>query len=115
MKRSKQLLIVTVAILLIVITYRGINEYRKDKALKNSKSTIGILSEIHTPKGVRDLNYGIIQYRVNGIQYETKSFKNYSILKLGDTVQIEYAIRDNSIARVVDKYYMKKYKYLKKD
>jgi hypothetical protein len=34
-------------------------------------------------------------------------------MNIGDSVLIEYAIQDPSIARVVDRYFMKKYRYLR--
>jgi hypothetical protein len=34
-------------------------------------------------------------------------------MKIGDSVLIEYAIQDPSVARVKDFYYMKKYHYLR--
>jgi hypothetical protein len=38
---------------------------------------------------------------------------DFSFLKIGDTVLIEYAKDDPTVAKVKDRYYMKKYNYLK--
>lgn len=115
MNKSKFMLLITVLVFLVYLTYRSIKEYREDKALGNSITTVGILIDIHTPQGVNGSYYGIIEYVVTDKHYEAKLLNDFSMLKLGDTVQIEYAVEDHSIARLVDRYYMKKNRHLNPD
>lgn len=104
-----------VAVICVLIFYALLfnlfNEHRKERLLQKSKYTTGILiKEYHN--SLRFLN-GDFYFYVGKIRYQITDFKDFSHLIKGDTVLIEYAIEDPSVARVVDKYYMQKYKHLK--
>lgn len=116
MNKSKLMLWIIVLAFLAYLIYQFAKENFENHALKNSKPTVGVLIEIHTPQVVRGSYYGVIKYEVNGKEYEMKSLdEDYSMLKVGDSVQIEYSVEDYSIARLVDKYYMKKNRHLNPD
>jgi hypothetical protein len=113
--KSKEKLVGFSIVLLIIILIGSqfFNEYQNDKLLQNSKTTFGNIKKRYhgAPKSPK---HGDFEYNVDGKEYEFDQPGNYEALSVGDTVLIEYAIADHSVARVIDKYYMKKYVYLKK-
>ncbi|MNJ86056.1 hypothetical protein D3C87_35390 [compost metagenome] len=93
----------------IFIMYTFLKEKRDDRLLENSVEHFAILIEInggnaHSPSS------GDFKYKVNNEEYEFNQSGDYKFMQVGDTVLIEYAVEDHSVARVVDKYYMNKYK-----
>lgn len=52
----------------------------------------------------------LVFFTVNGKDYEFYSDYDYLDMSVGDTVLIEYAISDPNVAKVIEKYYMQKYK-----
>lgn len=94
-------------IIFFAILFNFLNVNRRTKKLQKSKFTVGILiKEYH--ESLRFLN-GEFFFFVKGKKYQITDFKDFSHLKRGDTVLIEYAIEDPSVARVKDSYYMHKF------
>lgn len=89
-------------------------ESNNNKLLKSAIKTKAIIVEIHTSKGIHGSYYGIFNYSISNRLYSFKELGDFSKLKLKDTVLIEYAIQDHSVAHVIDRYYMPKYKWLKR-
>lgn len=85
-------------------------EEKEIKMLKKNYKTTAIVIEIHQPEVIHDSYSGTFQYKIKNKIYKFTQIGNYTLLKLGDTVLIEYAVKDNSIARVIDKNYMRKFK-----
>jgi hypothetical protein len=111
MSKTKHIFWSFLGALLFVSILFGIIRYNKrETLLKNSNSTFGILVRQYS-KG-KNPN-AVFTYKVKDKIYEFNQIGNYTNFKKGDTVLIEYAIEDPSVARVVDKYYMQKYKHLK--
>lgn len=112
--KSKQKLIGSIILLIIVIALcqQFFEENKNDKLLQKSISSFGIIKEIHHGT-VHNPKNALIIYRVDSQKYEFSASGDYEAFRIGDTVLIEYAIGDHSVARVKDKYYMKKYHYLK--
>lgn len=81
--------------------------------LENNSKTFGILVYSYHATAVRSISYGVFIFRTQKQRIKIKIVGDYSKLKLGDTVLMEYAVKDPSVARVTDKYYMKEYKHLK--
>jgi hypothetical protein len=100
-------------VVLLIIIQRGCVEMREEKLLKNSKRSFGEITKIlhGSSKNSKGMTFN---YTVDGKKYDGYSWGDYELFEIGDTVLIEYAIANHSVARVVDKYYMKKYAYLKK-
>ena len=97
----------------VFILFRDIDRNEKNKLLEKSEETIAIILK----KGGGSVNSpynGKFKYFIDGQKYEFTQSGNFEFMNLGDTVLIEYAIEDHSVARVKDKFYMKKYLYLKK-
>lgn len=114
-KQWKKLILVllfsTIAVSLIVSYFQ---DSRKDRLLKNNNRTFAILIHSHDGTAVRAISYGVFIFRDKDnkkIKFEVSG--DYTKLEIGDTVLIEYAVEDHSIARVIDKYYMQKYRHLK--
>lgn len=99
---------------LLIIIQRGCIDINEEKLLKNSKTSLGEITKIihAAPKTSKGMNF---KYIVNGKQYEGYSWGDHELFEVGDTILIEYAVEDHSVARVVDKYYMQKYKYLRNE
>lgn len=105
------LLLGLLGILLLISLIRN---YYNERALEGETGKcIAILIDIRSGEGVRQTATGTYKYLVNGRKYEYEENRNFNDLSIGDTVLIEYSIEDPSVARVVDKYYMQKYKNLK--
>jgi len=101
------LAIVLYCIFVINIFYQN----HKEELLENSKIVTGkLISEEHSSQ--KFIN-GRFTYFVNKKKYCLRYTGDFSYMNIGDSVLIEYAIQDPSIARVVDRYFMKKYRYLR--
>lgn len=100
-------------VFIIVLLYRFFESRHEDELLKKSDETTAILTLIRDGKSVRDSASGKYKYIVKGKSYVYEENRNFNDLQIGDTILIEYAIEDPSVAKVVDKYYMKKYQRLK--
>lgn len=111
---SKKRLILFGSIILFfssIMIYRAIETYHEERLLKTSETTKAILKRIEintTPKS--GYSGGVFEYDLNGHNIEFSDKGNFRMLRIGDTVLIKYSIEDPSVARVIDKYYMEKYK-----
>lgn len=103
-----------ILLMLIVMFYLILRNYFHSKLLENAKETKAILIEKSSGHGVNETANGTFKYEVQNELFEFNQSGDYEFMNLGDTVLIEYAIEDHSVARVKDKFYMKKYLYLKK-
>ena len=102
------------AIIISIGVFLIIRNYRDSKLLLNYNKTIGILIEIEEGKGVHQTAYGKFKYNEKNNEISFTQSGDFSFMKLGDTVLIRYDKENNKVAEVLDKYYMKKYKKLKK-
>lgn len=109
MKKENMGLIGIALVLGAFMCYRFFQEYNDNKLLEDSITTKGILLEIEGT-GVKSSAYGAYYYYVNKIRYENEDRKDFTDLKVGDTILVEYSKKDPSISRVVDKHYMKRYR-----
>lgn len=110
--RNRLLIISCFSFMGIFLIYNFIREKREDKLLNNSLDGFAILvkknkGNTHAPSG------GDFKYRVDHHEYSFSQSGDYEFMHVGDSVLIRYAKDDHSVARVVDKYYMEKYKKLK--
>lgn len=101
------------SLVVIFIIYTFLKEKKDDKLLENNIEHFAILIKInegntHAPSS------GDFKYKIKNKEYEFNQSGDYKFMQVGDTVLVEYAVEDNSVARVVDKYYMQKYKKMKK-
>ena len=96
--------------IMILILFKNYNDdlYRED-ALKKTKKTIGIILKI-THGAVRQPKSSQIEYKVHGKKYKFWEGDDFDEFLIGDTVKIAYSIKDNSVAKVIDKHYMKKHR-----
>jgi hypothetical protein len=106
--------IVAFSVMGLLVIYQVVRNERNSQLLKKSMKCPAVLTEILSGNGVRSSHAGTYTYVVKGDSYTYQEASNFNMLKVGDTILIEYAVQDHSVARVVDKYYMQKYKYLKK-
>lgn len=97
------------SIVFILIFSFGKEYYRKEK-LKRTKNALAVMVEYSTGT-VRHSMSGTFQYEINDNTYKFIQSEDFSMLSIGDTVEIEYAVKDNSVARVINKHYMDKYKW----
>lgn len=94
----------------VVIT-RYVKNIRQDNLLEDSKQTTAIFYESNFVYRTGYISH--FKYKVNGKKYELNQPMKITSLEKGDTVLIEYSIKDPSVAKVVDLYYMEKYKHLR--
>jgi len=104
-KRKDAFILISILIFILSIQYYF--EHRNNELLKNSKTTFGIITKIYegNPKSPKHADF---EYYVNSKKYEFNQTGNYDAFKIGDTVLLEYSIQDHSVARVINKYYMRK-------
>lgn len=105
---------IIIFVMILITVYVFVDNNQKDLLLRNSCQTIAIIKEIKHG-AVRSSKRVEFTYSVNGQIYEGNEPGNFDDFMIGDTILIEYAIEDHSVARVVDKYYMKKNKHLRKE
>lgn len=97
-------------LIFFALLFGFINEDRKQKLLQNSRTTHGILiKEDHIGKNPT----GTFRYHINGKDFEVDQIGDFSFLNEGDTVLIEYAIEDPTVAKVKDRYYMLNNRHLR--
>lgn len=86
------------------------NNYH-DYLLDNGKTkrTTAILVRIKET-AIKSPASGFFKYKVKNKNYTFNENGDFSSMKIGDTLLIKYSLKDPSIARVVDKCYMQKYK-----
>ena len=104
---------IVLVLLLLIGSFLIIRNNYEEKTLLNSRKTTGVLIKKKDGKAVHGTACGTFEYYVAGKKYKFTEGGNYSFINIGDTVLIKYAKKNKSIATVIDKYYMKKYKYLK--
>jgi len=114
--RFKRVYLPTILLFVIffVVIFRACQNQHDTKLLENSIITNAIIIEIRTGEAVKSIPTVTYSYNVKGKIYKYEENRNINDLRIGDTLLIEYAVEDHSVARVIDKYYMQKYKYLKK-
>ena len=98
-------------LIFFVLLYSMLRENRRQNLFQKSNITFAFLIEEY--HGSERFRNGRFYYFVNKVRFELKEFRNFKELSKGDTVLIEYALDDPSVARVKDPYYMRKYKHLK--
>lgn len=91
------------------------NSYNESTLNGKTKKCIAIITHITSGTGVRQIAGVDFYYFVNGTKYQNNDNGNFNFMKVGDTILIEYAVVNNSVSRVIDKYYMQKYKHLQKE
>lgn len=101
--------------LLVVFLQAFLKQKHREMLDRSGRKKLAVLSEIHTKQGEKYGSYFcMFTFSVGDKNYECKQTGNYTKLKIGDTVLIEYAAENPSVARVIDKYYMKKHHHLRK-
>jgi hypothetical protein len=103
-KRTLSILILAI-VLSIIGVYSFWNEKHKENLLVHNIRVIRVkgifISRNETPvHGSSSIN---VKYKVGNVSYMLKERVSFPGLKVGDTVLVEYAIEDNSVARVVGK------------
>ena len=110
MKQNKKLIFLGTLVIIILLIYKIYNENRFDKLIsKNTKDTIGFFS--HTNFSSKTGPHSNFIFYVKNKQMKLQIIGEYKFLKKGDTVLIKYSNEDPSVAKVIDFYYMKKYKF----
>lgn len=100
-----------ILILIAFVIIFGISLYfqnERERKLKNTRQTKAIITyrSKHLPKS----GGANITYSVNGKIFNTGIICDCRDLNLNDTVLIKYAVEDPELVKLVDKYYMKKYR-----
>ena len=98
-------------LLFFALLFGLINEDRKQKLMQHSKITFGFL--IEEDHSSLNFQHGTFKFQVNGKIQVFDYSGDFSYLSKGDTVLIEYAIEDPTVAKVKDRYYMQKYRHLR--
>lgn len=114
MSKSTKILILVILLYLPIPITQWIFELNETEKLKHTITCVSVLRNVHFNDAVGGSAYGIFEYKVKGKFFRTEEIGDFSFLQIGDSVLIKYAVNDPSVARVLDKYYMQKYKHLKK-
>jgi hypothetical protein len=110
---NKNWIFFVVMLIIFGLAYNLFNDNRRNKLLKKSMLVTGLLvSEDHSSHKFLS---GDFEFLVKNKKYYFRHNGDFSFLNIGDTVLIEYAIEDPTVARVKDRYYMKKFNFIKKN
>lgn len=108
----KKIVGISIIIVMIITLMFRINQTNNiNEVLKKTKETKAIIVELKKG-GVKSTAGCMFIYHVDRKEYTYFQNGKYDFLKIGDTVLVEYSISDNSIAKIKNKYYMNKYRYL---
>ncbi len=100
--------------MIIIVLIRFYQNTRASKLLQKAKKEIGIIKEIHYSTAVRGGSSNAkIQFYINDKKFIFEQRGDFRLFNIGDTILIKYSTLDPSVATVIDKYYMKKYKHIK--
>jgi len=110
MKNNKIIYYVLIPSIVFILVFSFGKEYYRKEKLKRTKKAFAVMVEFSTGT-VRHSMRGTFQYKINNNTYKFIQSEDFSMLTIGDTVEIEYSIEDNSVARVINKHYMDKYKW----
>jgi hypothetical protein len=111
MKDSKSTIIIAfVFVLVVFITFYRI--YRDNQLLSDYEIGKAVLVEVQNKGGVHGSASGTFKYTYGNKKYTFTESQSFSFLNLGDTVKIKYSVKDPSVAKVIDKYFMKKHNNL---
>lgn len=100
-RKNRFLAWVAVSFFAIVIVYSVVRDFYREKMLVDSKRGVAVIvnySEGTSKHGKR----GYFEYSVDGQLYDFIEEGDFSNLRIGDTVEIEYSVEDNGIVRVVN-------------
>lgn len=103
-------LILTLLFISFGIVYSFVRYEYRNKKLQKVQQGIAIFEKF-SKRTVGDDAWGYFRYEIKQKTYRFKQSGDFSMLSVGDTVEIEYSIEDNSVARVINKHYMYKYKW----
>ena len=90
-----------------VLIRNSYHDYLLDNG--KTKSTTAILVRIKET-AVKSPASGFFKYKVKNKNYIFNENRDFSSMKIGDTLLIKYSLKNPSVARVIDKCYMQKYK-----
>lgn len=108
---KKNITVIIIGIVFFSLLFNYYNYNKRLKLLQNSNEIIGIMIKEYS-KGKS--GSGTFKFKINEKKYVFREIADFSDIFKGDTVLIEYAVEDPTVARVKDKYYMQKYKQLRK-
>lgn len=112
MNRKNLVVILLIGFAVLLSLYNLILTKKKDEKLEIGNEVYGIIISIDSAP-VHGSPSSKIEYKVENVKYILVEDGNFFSMDVGDTVLVKYSIEDHSVARVTDKYYMKKYKDLK--
>lgn len=112
--KQRRLYILGLSLIGLLILFGAIRNYYRANALEGKKGVaIAIITDINSGRGVRQSASVDYNYIINGEKFSDHDNGDFNFMKIGDTLLIEYSNDHPSISQVRDKYYMKKYQYLK--
>ncbi|MFN5415533.1 MAG: hypothetical protein ACK5B9_00645, partial [Flavobacteriia bacterium] len=101
--------VAVLTLILAVFCYRIYQNHSDEELLLNSKTRIAKIISISKGQ-VRNPPRGYFMFYLNHKKIKFSEQGDFSFMEVGDSVLIKYAIADPSVATVVDKYVMQKYK-----
>lgn len=109
MKGHRVIYFVLIPSILFIVVFSLDKEYYRKEKFKKAKKSFAIMTAYSTGTVRHSMN-GTFQYSLKNETYSFKQYEDFSMLSIGDTVEIEYSIEDNGVAKVSNKYYMEKYR-----
>jgi hypothetical protein len=106
---STKKLIITLSIFAIALIVGFIFQIDRENKLKNNQIAKAIVIK---KDNNHVMGYGVhVRFKVRDEEHVSKTPEcDCSMLDIGDTILIKYSIENPKIFKVVDKYYMQKYK-----
>lgn len=90
-----------ISFLLIVILFSIIRDKYRDNKFENSVKSKAVLVKYSTGTAKHGKR-GYFEYKISDHKFEFIQDGDFSNLKLGDTVEIEYSLEDKNVVRVIN-------------
>lgn len=109
LRKNKKLLITLLLFVSIALCIHFIKEKYRTSKLKNTQETWAIYISNSNTVGISGARFFFLNEKGKRINVLMNKSVKYDV---GDTVWIKYSLYDNTVAEVIDPYYMQKYKLI---
>jgi hypothetical protein len=96
---NKIILVIFIFVFIVAIINRVLRNNNEEELMKISMTTTGVITKI-AKGGVKSPAGYYYRYSIKNKKYESFDFKKDFNFKLGDSIKIIYATKDNSISKI---------------
>lgn len=103
------LLFVLIGFIIFVI-YLKSTEVNEKAMIEKSKKSFAIITRIQSGNAVKSSKSVEFKYKVGCNYFKYEALGDFTMYKVGDTIQIKYSVKDHSIATVENSLILKSFK-----